>query len=117
MRIKLIKNKREHAAALKAIEKLWRARPGTPRGDRLELLAALVEAYEEKSHAILPPHPVEAIKFRMEQEGVSAARLARILGGRNRVSEILRGKRRLTLAMMRNLHRDLRIPAESLLAA
>jgi HTH-type transcriptional regulator/antitoxin HigA len=116
MKIKVIKTEREHKAALKAIESLWDARPGTAQGDTLELLAALVESYEEKKHAILPPDPIAAIKFRMEQEGLENADLAKILGGRNRASEILHRKRGLSLEMIRNLHRKLHIPAESLLA-
>lgn len=117
MKLKVIKTEREHRATLKAIEALWGVRLGTPRGDTLELLTMLVEAYEEKRHAILPPDPVEAIKFRMEQEGLTNSDLARIVGGRNRASEIMSRKRGLSLAMIRNLHRKLRIPAESLLAA
>ena len=117
MTIKVIKTEREHRAALKVIERLWNARPGTRQGATLELLATLVESYEEKKQSILPPGPVEAIKFRMEQEGLSNSDLARIVGGRNRASEILSRKRGLSLEMIRNLHRRLRIPAESLIAA
>jgi HTH-type transcriptional regulator/antitoxin HigA len=117
MKIKVIKNGREYKIALDAVQSLWKARPGTSEGDKLELLTALVEDYEEKKYAILPPDPIEAIKFRMEQEGLSNSDLAKIVGGRNRVSEILRGKRRLTLGMIRNLHRKLHIPPESLIAA
>ena len=117
MTIKVIKNEREHRAALKAIETLWGARAGSPDADTLEVLATLVESYEEKHHAILPPDPVAAIKFRMEQDGLTNSDLAGILGGRNRASEILRRKRTLSLAMIKNLHRKLHIPAEALLAA
>jgi HTH-type transcriptional regulator/antitoxin HigA len=117
MTIRVVKTEREHRAALKAIERLWGSRAATPRGDALELLVTLVESYEEKKHAIRPPGPIEAIKFRMEQEGLDNSDLARILGGRNRVSEILNRKRGLSLEMIRNLHRRLRIPAESLIAA
>lgn len=117
MKIKVIKTEKEHKAALKAIESLWNAKPGTGQGDTLELLAALVEAYEEKKHAILPPHPIAAIKFRMEQDGLDNSDLAKIVGGRNRASEILHKKRGLSLEMIRNLHKKLHIPAESLLAA
>jgi HTH-type transcriptional regulator/antitoxin HigA len=117
MKIKVIKTEMEHKAALKMIEALWDARPRTPRGDDLELLTTLVEAYEDQKHAILPPHPIEAIKFRMEQEGLNNSDLAKILGGKNRASEIMRKKRGLSLGMIRNLHTKLQIPAESLLAA
>jgi len=117
MNVKVIKNERQHRAALRAIELLWKARPGTPRDDMLELLATLVESYEDKHHAILPPDPIQAIKFRMEQDGMNNTDLAKILGGRNRASEILHRKRGLSLEMIRNLHRKLHIPAESLLSA
>ena len=117
MKIKVIKTESEHKAALKAIESLWEARPGTPQGDTLDLLATLVESYEEKKHAISSPDPIEAIKFRMEQDGLDNADLAKILGGRNRASEILHKKRRLSLEMIKNLHKKMHIPAESLIAA
>jgi len=117
MKIKVIKTERGHAEALKAIEALWKARPGTAQGDTLDLLTLLVEAYEEKQHAILPPNPIEAIKFRMEQDGLDNSDLAKIVGGKNRASEIMHQKRGLSLEMIRNLHKKLGIPAESLLAA
>ena len=117
MKIKVIKTEREHKAALKAIESLWDSRPGTPKGDALDLLTTLVESYEEKKHAIASPNPIDAINFRMEQEGLDNSDLAKILGGRNRASEVMRKKRGLSLEMIRNLHRKLHIPAESLLAA
>jgi HTH-type transcriptional regulator / antitoxin HigA len=117
MKVSVIKTEREHKAALKTIDALWDAQPGTPRGDLLELWTTLVEVYEEKKHSIAPPHPIEAIKFRMEQEGLSNADLAKVLGGRNRVSEVLNKKRGLSLEMLRRLHSKLHIPAESLLAA
>jgi HTH-type transcriptional regulator/antitoxin HigA len=113
--IKVIKTERDHAMALKAIEKLWGAKPGSRQSEELDIWATLVEAYEQKKHAILPPDPVEAIKFRMEQDGLQAADLSLILGGANRVSEVLHRKRPLSLSMMRNLHNKLHIPAESLL--
>jgi len=117
MTVKVIKNERQHRMALREIESLWNARKGTPKGDLLELLTALVESYEEKRHVILPPHPIQAIRFRMEQEGLDNADLAKIVGGRNRASEIMHGKRGLSLDMIRNLHRKLNIPAESLISA
>ncbi len=115
MKLKVIKNAREHAAALKEIDRLWDAKAGSPKAEELDLWVTLVEAYESKAYAILPPDPVEAIKFRMEQEGLTTADLSLILGGRNRVSEVLSRRRALSTSMMRNLHRKLRIPAESLL--
>jgi HTH-type transcriptional regulator / antitoxin HigA len=116
MKIQPIKNEQDHAKALKEIERLWEAGPNTPGDDRLELWTTLVEAYEEKRHAILPPDPIEAIKFRLEQEGKTTGDLAKLLGGRNRVSEVMNRKRRLSVAMMRRLHKELHVPAESLLA-
>jgi len=115
MEIKVIKNARDHRKALRQVESLWDAKPNTPRGDQLELLTTLVEVYEERRHPIIPPDPVSAIKFRMEQEGLDNSDLARLVGGRNRVSEILHRKRPLSLEMIRNLNRKWHIPAESLI--
>ena len=116
MTIKPIKTERDYHKALKGIDKLWDAKPNTPRGDRLEVLVTLVEGYEQRHYKVEPPDPVEAIKFRMEQLGLKPSDLARILGGRNRVSEVLNKKRKLTVEMMRSLRKHLAIPAESLLA-
>jgi len=82
----------------------------------MEVLVTLVEAYEQKHYKVEPPDPVEAIKFRMEQLGLKSSDLAKILGGRSRVSEVLNRKRKLTVEMMRSLRKRLDIPAESLLA-
>jgi HTH-type transcriptional regulator/antitoxin HigA len=115
MTIKPIKTERDYQKALREIEKLWDAKPNTPKGDRLDVLVTLVEAFERKYYEIAPPDPIEAIKFRMEQLGLKTADLAKILGGRSRVSEVLNRKRNLSLEMMRSLHKHLSIPAESLL--
>ena len=116
MTIKPIKTERDYRAALNEIHRLWDTKPNTPKGDRLEILVTLVEAYEQKHYKIEAPDPVEAIKFRMEQLGLKSSDLAKILGGRSRVSEILNRKRKLTVDMMRSLRKRLDIPAESLLA-
>jgi HTH-type transcriptional regulator/antitoxin HigA len=116
MTIKPIKTERDYRKALKEIEGLWDAKPNTPKGDRLDVVVTLVEAYEQRHYKIQPPDPIEAIKFRMEQLGLKPSDLAKILGGRSRVSEILNKKRKLTVDMMRSLRRHLDIPAESLLA-
>jgi len=116
MTIKPIKTERDYHKALKEIEKLWDAKPNTSKGDRLDVLVTLVEAYEQSHYKVEPPDPVEAIKFRMEQLGLKPADLTEILGGRNRVSEVLNKKRKLTVEMMRSLRKHLAIPAESLLA-
>jgi len=115
MTIKPIKTERDYHKALKEIERLWDAKPNTPKGDRLEVLVTLVEAYEQKHCKVEPPDPVEAIKFRMEQLGLKSSDLAKILGGRSRVSEVLNRKRKLTVDMMRSLRKRSDIPAESLL--
>ena len=116
MTIKPIKTERDYRKALKEIEKLWDAKPNTPMGDRLDVLVTLVEAYEQKHYRLDPPDPIEAIKFRMEQLELKPSDLAKILGGRSRVSEVLNKKRKLTVEMMRSLRKHLAIPAESLLA-
>ena len=116
MTIKPIKTERDYRNALKQIEKLWDAKPNTPKGDRLEVLVTLVEAYEHKHYKIEPPDAIEAIKFRMEQLGLKQSDLAKYLGGRSRASEVLNRKRKLTVDMMRSLRKHLDIPAESLLA-
>jgi len=116
MDIKPIRTEADHKAALAEIERLWDAKPGTPEGDHFEVLATLVDAYERKHTPILPPDPIEAIQFRLEQQGKTRKALEPILGTRARVSEILRGHRNLTLAMIRALHRELRIPLEILVA-
>ncbi len=115
MIIKPIKTERDYQNALKQIEKLWDAKPNTAKGDRLEVLVTLVEAYEEKHYKIEPPDAIEAIKFRMEQLGLKQSGLAKYLGGRSRASEVLNRKRKLTVDMMRSLRKHLDIPPESLL--
>lgn len=116
MTIKPIKTERDYRKALKEIENLWDAKPNTSMGDRLDVLVTLVEAYEQKHYQVDPPDPIEAIKFRMEQLDLKPSDLAKILGGRSRVSEVLNKKRKLTVEMMRSLRKHLAIPAESLLA-
>jgi len=116
MTIKPIKTERDYRKALKEIENLWDAKPNTSMGDRLDVLVTLVEAHEQKHYKVDPPDPIEAIKFRMEQLDLKPSDLAKILGGRSRVSEVLNRKRKLTVEMMRSLRKHLAIPAESLLA-
>ena len=114
MTIAPIKTERDHARALHRIEQLMEVKPGTKNGDELDVLTTLVEAYEAKHHAICPPDPIDAIKFRMDQLGMTRKDLEAMLGGRGRVSEILTKKRGLSLEMIRRLHRELQIPLESL---
>jgi len=114
MKITPIKTARDYERALRRIEQLMGAKPGTKNGNELDVLTTLVEAYEAKHHVICPPNPVEAIKFRMDQLGITRKDLEAMLGGRGRVSEILTKKRGLSLEMIRRLHRELKIPLESL---
>jgi HTH-type transcriptional regulator / antitoxin HigA len=115
MDIRPIKTKADYRAALKEIEKLMTAEAGTPEGERLDVLATLVEAYERKHFPMDLPDPVEAIKFRMEQSGLSPKDLTPMIGQLNRVYEVLNRRRPLTLKMVWRLHRELGIPAESLI--
>ena len=115
MEINPIRTRANHRAALKEIESLMSARPGTPEGERLDVLVTLVEAWERKRLPMELPDPIEAIKFRMEQSGLGPKDLVPMIGQINRVYEVLARKRPLTLAMIRRLHRELGIPAESLI--
>ena len=115
MHIKPIKTRADHRAALKEIETLMMAKRNTPQGERLDVLVTLVEAYERKHYAIELPDPVEAIKFAMEQRGLSVKDLVPMIGGTNRIYEVLNRKRPLSLKMIWRLHKNLGIPAESLI--
>ena len=118
MNIRPIHTDADYRAALADISALMEAdpAPGTSKGDRLDILATLVQAYEARHFPIDAPDPVEAIKFRMEQSGLTVKDLEPIIGRPNRVYEVLSRKRPLTLAMIRRLHRSLGIPAEVLIA-
>jgi HTH-type transcriptional regulator/antitoxin HigA len=115
MELRPIKNERDHAAAMREIEKLWGAKRGTPEADRLEIWVMLVDAYEAKKHPIDPPDPIDAILFRLEQAGQPKSLLTEIIGSRARVSEILTRKRPLTLAMISRLRTGLGMSADSLI--
>lgn len=112
-----IRTEEEYEAALAEIEKYFAAEPkkGTAEADRFDLLALLIEAYEEQHHPIGPPHPVEMIRHRMRTAGYTQADLAALLGSRARASEVLARRRRLTLPMIWKLSRAWRIPAEALI--
>jgi HTH-type transcriptional regulator/antitoxin HigA len=118
MDIRPIRTKADYKATLKEISSLMEADPdpGTRAGDRLDILATLVQAYEAKHFPIGAPDPIEAIQFRMEQSGLSVKDLESIIGKSNRVYEVLSRKRPLTLMMIRRLHQKLGIPAEVLIA-
>lgn len=115
MNISPIKTPADHSAALNEIESLMTAEFGTPEGDRLDVLATLVDAYEAKHFPMELADPIDAIKFRMEQKGLTPKDLQPMIGRLNRVYEILSGARPLTLAMIWRLHEGLGIPAESLI--
>ena len=115
MEIQPIKTGEDHDAALTEVEKLWKAEPGSPEADRLDVLVTLIEAYEEKNHPIPPPDPIDAILFRMDQLSLSRKDLEPYLGTRARVSEILSRTRSLSLGMIRRLHAGLGIPADVLI--
>ena len=115
MKPKVIKNETEYEAALERVDQLMDAEPGSPEFDDLELWAMLVDAYEEEVHPVKLPDPVAALLFRMEQSGLKQKDLVPLIGSASKVSEVLSGKRTLSLTMMRNLHRELGLPAEVLL--
>jgi HTH-type transcriptional regulator/antitoxin HigA len=115
MDIKPIKTERDYRNVLKEIEAIMDAKANTPEGDRLDVLATLAEAWEEKHHAIDAPDPVRAIEFAMEQRGMNRRDLEPYIGSRARVAEVLNHKRGLTLAMIRRLHTGLGIPADVLI--
>jgi HTH-type transcriptional regulator / antitoxin HigA len=115
MEIKPIRTRADHERALREIERLWGAKEGSPDGDRLDVLATLVEAYEQKHFPVDPPDPIEAIRFRLEQQGLVPSALVGIIGGRSRVYEVMHRKRALSLEMIRRLHEHLGIPADVLI--
>jgi HTH-type transcriptional regulator/antitoxin HigA len=116
MNLKPIHTKKDLAAALTRIDELIDAKHGTREYDELEILSTLVEAFEDKHFPVLPPDPVEAIKFRMDQLGLQQKDVSKYFGGKNRASEVLSRKRPLSLRMIRNLHKNFHIPSDSLLA-
>lgn len=115
MNIHLIKTEENYNQALKRLDEIFDAKKGTEEGDELELLALLIEQYENEHFPIDLPDPIEAIKFRMEQLGYSQNDLAKIIGFKSRASEILNKKRKLTLEMIRLIHTSLNIPTDVLI--
>lgn len=116
MDIRPIKTEEDYNSAIRRIEELWGAKKDTPEGDELDLLITLVESYEMKHFPIAPPDPIDAIKFRMEQMGMTNADMIQYLGSQSKVSEVLNKKRKLSLSMIKSLYKELKIPAEILLA-
>lgn len=115
MDIQPIHTEKDYQHALDRIEEIFDGKPGSKEGDELEILGILVDEYEKKNFPIEVPKPVEAIKFRMEQLGMEQKDLAKILGSKSRASEILSGKRSLSLRQIKLLYKKLGIPAEVLI--
>ena len=113
--LKPIRTEADYDAAMAEIGGLWGAESGTPKGDRLDVLATLVEAYEAKQYPMDPPDPIEAIRFRMEQQGLTRKDLEPMIGTRNRIAEVLNRKRSLSIEMIRRLHDGLGISADILI--
>ena len=113
--LKPIRGESDYEAALAEARRLWGATTGTQDGDRLDVLATLIDAYEAKHHPMDPPDPIEAIKFRMEQQGLSRKALEPMIGTRARVTEVLNRKRNLSIEMIRKLHDKLGISADVLI--
>lgn len=115
MNLRPIKTEQDYEGVLKTIERLWGAPEDTPKGDLLDVLITLAEAYEQTHYPIDVPDPLDAIRFRLDQEGKDYGSLVGIIGHRTRVYEVMRGDRPLSLEMIRRLHKRLRIPAEVLI--
>jgi len=113
--VRPIRTPADYEEALAEAEKLWGAKLGTPAGDRLDVLAILIDLYEAEHHPMDPPDPIEAIKFRMEQQGLTRRDLEGIIGTRTRIAEVLNRKRGLSIDMIRRLHDKLGISAEVLI--
>lgn len=116
MTIKPIRTDDDLRAAFARLENLFQAPEGTPEADEMEVLVALIESYENRYYPIGPADPVDAIRFRMEQQGLAMKDLEPYIGSIGRVSEVLNRKRGLSLRMVKRLHEGLRIPYESLLS-
>jgi len=115
MKISPIKNEKDYEEALAELDRLFDAKPNTPDGDYVEILATLIEKYEDEHHSIGAPDPVEALEYFMESRGLTRGDLEKYIGGSGRVSDVLNRKRGLSLNMIRRLHFELGMPAETLL--
>lgn len=114
MKIKVLKTETDYENAMERIEAIFDAKPDTPKGDELELLTLLIEKYEEEHYPIELPHPIEAIKFRMDQMNLKQKDLVDCFGDKSKVSDVLNLKRKLNLNYIRNLHQKLDIPLDAL---
>ncbi len=115
MIVKIIKNEQEYNLSLERADAIFNSKPGTKEGDELELLLLVIKDYEDRHHPVSLPDPIEAIKLKMEEEGLKASDLAPEVGSKSYISQVLNRKKPLTAQMMRRLHRRLRIPASVLL--
>jgi HTH-type transcriptional regulator/antitoxin HigA len=113
--LKPIRTNADYEKTLSEVERLWGAKSGTSEGDRLDILATLIDAYETQHYPMDPPDPIEAIKVRMDQQGLSRKDLEPLIGTRTRVAEVLNRKRGLSISMIRRLHDHLGISAEVLI--
>src|SRR6202051_3684939 len=113
--LKPIRTKADYNDALAEVERLWGAKSGTSKGDRLDVLATLIDAYETRHHPMDPPDPIEAIQFRMEQQGLTRKDLEPLIGTRARVAEVMNRRRSLSIDKIRRLHKQLGISAEVLI--
>lgn len=114
MKLKIPENKKDYLAALERFEEIFQAKPGSPESDEADVLSLLINEYEGKNFVIEVPNPLEAIKYRMEQQGLTHSDLADILGFKSRVTDLFNKHRKLNLAMIRKLHDELKIPLETL---
>lgn len=114
MRFKILKTRKEYLRSLERLEEIFQAKPGSPESDEADVLALLIKDYEDKHYVINVPGPIEAIKYRMEQRGLTNKDLARILGFKSRVSDIFRKSRKLNIGMIRKIYQELHIPLETL---
>jgi HTH-type transcriptional regulator / antitoxin HigA len=114
MQLKVIKTKKDYQTSLKRFEEIFQAKTGTKESEEADVLAILIKAYEDKHFVINTPDPLDAIRYRMEQQGLTNSDLANILGYKSRVTDLFNGHRKLNLSMVRKLHRQLNIPLETL---
>jgi len=115
MSLKILKTKKDYLSALERFEEVFNAKPGTKESDEADILSLLIGTYEDEHYVIDAPSPIEAIKYRMEQQGLTNKDLAEILGFKSRVTDIFKKNRKLNLSMIRQLHTKLHIPLETLI--
>ncbi len=114
MEVKIIRNKQQYLATMERFEELFQAKSGTKESDEADMLALVIKDYEERHYVIEAPDPIEAIKYRMQQQGITNKQLADILGYKSRVTDLFKKNRKINLAMIRKLHDSLHIPLQSL---